>query len=89
MVWKNTKKVGFAFATTDDDRFYVVVNYYPAGNYKNEFNLNVLKPKDFNPLPAAGYSNNVKPLENKSNSHLVNLILKEKMKIFQEMQLKI
>jgi hypothetical protein len=48
IVWKNTQKVGFAFAMTDDDHFYVVVNYFPAGNIKNEFNENVLRPgKEF------------------------------------------
>ena len=44
MVWKNTQKIGLAFALSDDDQFYCVFNYFPAGNIKNEFNENVLRP---------------------------------------------
>ena len=41
-MWKNTRKVGFAFAFTESGQFYVVINYFPAGNIKNEFSDNVL-----------------------------------------------
>lgn len=44
MVWKNTQKIGLAFALSEDDQFYCVFNYFPAGNIKNEFNENVLRP---------------------------------------------
>ncbi|CAF0787118.1 unnamed protein product [Brachionus calyciflorus] len=44
LVWKNTRKVGFAYAQTSDGYFYVVANYYPAGNFRNEFEQNVSKP---------------------------------------------
>jgi len=42
MVWKNTRKVGFGYASRDDGQFFAVAFYYPAGNYKNEFKENVL-----------------------------------------------
>ena len=44
MIWRETKRVGFGFAITDTGKFYVVANYYPAGNYKNHFLRNVLRP---------------------------------------------
>lgn len=44
MVWKETRKVGFAYAQTVDGYFYVVANYFPAGNYKFEFEKNVSRP---------------------------------------------
>lgn len=53
MVWKNTRLVGFAYAQTSDGYFYVVANYFPAGNYKNEFTTNVLKPGALENLPIA------------------------------------
>lgn len=43
-MWKSSKKVGFGFAITEDGKFYAVANYLPAGNYKNEYDLNVPKP---------------------------------------------
>jgi uncharacterized protein YkwD len=42
MVWKNTRKVGYGYASREDGQFYAVAFYYPAGNYKNEFKENVL-----------------------------------------------
>lgn len=46
LVWKNTEKVGFGFAITENGDFYVAVNYFPAGNIRGEFAKNVL-PKHF------------------------------------------
>lgn len=34
VIWKNTRKVGFGFALTENGRFYAVANYHPAGNFK-------------------------------------------------------
>lgn len=44
IVWKETCKVGFAYAQTMDGYFYVVANYFPAGNFKHEFRKNVSRP---------------------------------------------
>jgi len=44
LVWKGTTQVGFAYAQSRDGSYYGVANYYPAGNYLNEFRRNVLKP---------------------------------------------
>lgn len=44
VVWKGSKQVGFGYAQARDGYYYGVANYYPAGNYMNEFQTNVLKP---------------------------------------------
>ena len=48
IVWKDTKKLGVGFSQTDDGNFFAVFYYIPAGNYKNEFNKNVLRPLEQN-----------------------------------------
>ena len=58
MIWKDTKKVGFGFSLDDDGNFYVVANYFPAGNYKNKFKENVIPVKIRNPEYL---SNSTKP----------------------------
>lgn len=40
LVWKNTSLCGTGFAR-DNDKAIVVMNYYPPGNYINEFRNNV------------------------------------------------
>lgn len=42
IVWKSTQKVGFGFAMDESGLFYVVANYFPAGNYTKRFKENVL-----------------------------------------------
>jgi hypothetical protein len=46
MIWRNTRFVGFGVAQTDDNMFYVVANYYPAGNVVGEFKENVFSTFD-------------------------------------------
>ena len=41
VVWKGSKQVGFGYAQASDGYYYGVANYYPAGNYMNEFEDNV------------------------------------------------
>ena len=43
VVWKNSKYVGFGFAKSKTGYNYGVANYFPAGNYINEFDKNVFK----------------------------------------------
>jgi len=43
VVWKGSREVGFGFAQARDGYYYGVANYYPAGNYLNEFEENVLR----------------------------------------------
>jgi uncharacterized protein YkwD len=50
IVWRETTKVGFGFAQTEDGKFYAVANYSPAGNYKYEFEKNVLPAIKINSL---------------------------------------
>jgi uncharacterized protein YkwD len=52
IVWRETTKVGFGFAQSEDGRFYAVANYSPAGNYKFEFERNVLPAININSLLA-------------------------------------
>ena len=42
VVWKGTEEVGFGVANKDST-YYVVANYYPAGNVLGEFSKNVFK----------------------------------------------
>jgi hypothetical protein len=66
VVWKDTKKLGVGFASTDDGHFYAVFYYFPAGNYKNEFEKNVLRPITQNytsPTPSKSQA----PLASASN----------------------
>jgi uncharacterized protein YkwD len=43
VVWKDSKQVGFGFAKSKSGYYYGVANYFPAGNYINEFDKNVFK----------------------------------------------
>jgi len=43
VVWKGSREVGFGFAQARDGYYYGVANYYPAGNYLNEFEENVFR----------------------------------------------
>jgi uncharacterized protein YkwD len=52
-VWRETTRCGFGFAQTEDGKFYAVANYTPAGNYKYEFERNVLPPVNINSLLTA------------------------------------
>ncbi|XP_043496322.1 Golgi-associated plant pathogenesis-related protein 1-like [Polistes fuscatus] len=46
LVWKSTKFMGFGMVTSPTGQIYIVCNYYPPGNVKNEFAENVLPPKE-------------------------------------------
>jgi len=42
LVWKDTKEVGFGIANKGN-RYYIVANYFPAGNIVGQFTKNVFK----------------------------------------------
>ena len=42
VVWKSTTSVGFGVSQSSSGWYYVVANYFPAGNYLNQFEQNVL-----------------------------------------------
>jgi len=44
LVWINSKQIGIGIAISSSNYVYVCTNYYPPGNYENEFENNV-KPK--------------------------------------------
>lgn len=44
VVWKNSKEVGFGVAKAPNGAFYAVANYFPAGNYANQYADNVFAP---------------------------------------------
>lgn len=41
MIWKDSKEVGFGKAKTADGKWFVVANYYPAGNVSGKYKDNV------------------------------------------------
>jgi len=41
LVWKNTKRIGAAYATRTDGFVVVVIRYSPAGNYNSAYQQNV------------------------------------------------
>lgn len=45
VVWKGSLEIGMGMARASDGSFYVVCNYFPAGNIIGRFDENVLKPK--------------------------------------------
>ena len=42
ILWKDTRKAGFSYATSKSGFVYVVAFYFPAGNIKGKFKENVL-----------------------------------------------
>ncbi len=46
LVWKNTKEIGCGISQDAEGGYYVVCNYYPAGNYFGEYIKNVFPKKD-------------------------------------------
>ena len=59
--------MGVGFASTDDNQFYAVFYYFPAGNYKNEFPNNVFPPiqQNYENLPKQQQphpSSNITPI---------------------------
>ena len=65
MIWKNTKFVGFGFRYNDEGIYYVVANYFPAGNIDS--------PEFFkdNVLPSDSYIH--ESITDKSDSIIDNL----------------
>ena len=45
IVWKESKKLGIGKAQSSSGKIFVVANYDPAGNWKNEYVANVPRPK--------------------------------------------
>jgi hypothetical protein len=45
VVWKSSKSIGVGVAKGRYGKTFVVVNYYPPGNYKGQFRANVQKPR--------------------------------------------
>ena len=41
VVWANSEEVGFGVSKSKKGNYYVVANYYPAGNYSGQFEENV------------------------------------------------
>jgi hypothetical protein len=49
IVWRKTKSLGCGIAGLEDvDWVFIVCNYFPPGNFDNEFTINVLPPIGFN-----------------------------------------
>ena len=46
VVWKASKDFGIGKAKTKDGKWFVVANYYPAGNMQGSYAENVFGPKD-------------------------------------------
>ena len=44
LIWKNSKEVGFGVTKNKDGQWFVVANYFPAGNIMGKFRENVLIP---------------------------------------------
>jgi uncharacterized protein YkwD len=42
VVWRGSTEVGFGIARSGNGSFYVVGNYYPAGNFSGQYQQNVL-----------------------------------------------
>ena len=42
MIWKDTKEIGFGWDTSENNKFYFLAYYYPAGNEIGKFKENVL-----------------------------------------------
>ena len=45
-MWKTSKEFGIGKAKTKDGKWFVVANYYPAGNMQGTYAENVFGPKD-------------------------------------------
>ena len=45
-MWKTSKEFGIGKAKTKDGKWFVVANYYPAGNMQGTYADNVFGPKD-------------------------------------------
>ena len=46
LVWKDTEEIGCGAACNSNNKCYVTCNYYPPGNYRGEFEDNVLPVKN-------------------------------------------
>ena len=44
IIWKNSKYIGIGCSKTKENLIYIVINFYPPGNIKNEFLDNVFPP---------------------------------------------
>ena len=43
VVWKGTQYVGMGVASKDNNNYFVVANYFPAGNWDGQYTKNVLQ----------------------------------------------
>lgn len=75
LIWKNTQKIGFGFCMDETGIFYVVANYYPAGNYRNQF-MNNLLPVSLKLNPA---TESLPPSSNEKNDSKRNYFFKDIM----------
>ena len=46
IIWKGSEYIGIGCTKTKDNNVYTVINFFPSGNIKNEFLLNVFPPKE-------------------------------------------
>jgi len=46
LVWKDSKQLGIGCAKSSDGAYYVVANYYPAGNWGGEYKRNVFSAQN-------------------------------------------
>src|SRR6218665_779243 len=46
VVWKDSKELGIARGQTRDGTWMIVANFFPPGNFNNDYANNVFPPKD-------------------------------------------
>ena len=46
VVWRKSEKIGVGIATDGRGTLFAVANYFPAGNFMNQFKENVRPPKN-------------------------------------------
>ncbi|XP_041973599.1 secreted protein PRY1-like isoform X2 [Aricia agestis] len=67
MIWKNTRELGIGSAKSKSGKLYVVANYYPPGNYSNQFVNNVPPPGAFQFKSSLTVSNSITPRGSNNN----------------------
>ena len=69
LVWKNTKEIGCGISQDAEGGYYVVCNYYPAGNYFGEYIKNVFPREDSGDAVEEDVEDPKKGLEQFRNMH--------------------